>query len=128
MVRQTFTRAGNAPDLGALSTPIRTAIGDPFYLATQLSLGGTVTIVVDKPTAWQASEITAVQAAVNAASNQTPQTDAQNAIDNLSIFEKSRDLWLLDQINICRAGLPTPLAAITPAQAIAGVRAKAATL
>jgi hypothetical protein len=35
MIRQTFTRAGNAPDLGALSTPIRTAIGDPFYLNAQ---------------------------------------------------------------------------------------------
>jgi hypothetical protein len=128
MNRQTFTRTGNAPDLGALSTPVRTAIGDPFYLAAQLSLGGTVTIVVDKPTAWQAGEITAVQTAVNAAADRTAQTDAQNQIDQMPIFEKAILLTLLDEINVIRTTAALGLAARTPGQAITAVRNKAATL
>ena|SRR5438094_4956551 len=126
--RQAFTRTGNPPDIGALATPIRTAIGDPFYVSVQVSLGGGVTVFVEKPTVWQASEITAVQSAVTAAADATPQTDAQNQIDAMPIFQKAILLALLDQINTLRAALPSPLAAITLAQALSAVRSKAATL
>lgn len=54
--------------------------------------------------------------------------DAQALIDTMSIFNKARDLALIDQLNVIRAGLPTPLGPITPAQALAAIRAKAGTL
>ena len=97
-------------------------------MSVQVSLGGGVTVFVEKPTVWQASEITAVQSAVTAAADATPQTDAQNQIDAMPIFQKAILLALLDQINTLRAALPSPLAAITPAQALSAVRSKAATL
>jgi hypothetical protein len=37
-------------------------------------------------------------------------------------------LTLIDQLNVIRAALPTPLPAITPAQALAAIRTKAGTL
>lgn len=128
MNRQIFSRAGNAPDLGALAAPIRTAIGDPFYLMAQFALGGVVTIVVDKPTAWQASEITAVQSAVNAAADATPQTDAQNQIDAFPIKDRAVISALIKEINILRAAVVPALPARTLAQALTAVKNEAATV
>jgi len=125
--KQVFTRAGAAPDLPTLTTAIRTVIGDPFYLSAPVA-GGVVTVVVEKPTAWAAPDIVAVQAAVTAAPTATAQIDAQNAIDAMSIFDKAIVLTIIDQLNIIRAALPAPLGAITVNQAIAAVRAKAGTL
>lgn len=127
LARQAFTRTGNPPDPANLATAIRPTIGDPFYVRTQVD-NGSVVVVVEKPTAWLAAEITAVQTAVTACVDRTPETDAQSWIDQLPIGEKAILLTLLDQINTIRAALPAPLGAITPAQAIAAVRAKAATL
>lgn len=128
MNRQAFTRAGAAPDLAALSITIRPTLGDPFYLNAQLSSAGVVTVFVDKPSVWTGPQTTAVQSAITAAADATPQTDAQNQIDGMPIFEKAILLALIDQLNVIRAALPVPLGAITPAQAAAAVRAKAATL
>lgn len=128
MAKQAFTRAGVAPDLIALANVVRATVGDPFYVAAQLSSGGVVTLFVEKPSAWTGPQITAVQAAVTAAADATAQTDAQNQIDTMAIFEKAILLTLLDQINVIRAALPAPLGAITPAQAAAAVRTKAGTL
>lgn len=125
LVRQTFTRSGAAPDLPSLATAIRPTIGDPFYLGLQAD-GGVLTVVVEKPTAWQAGEITSVQSAVTAAVTATPQTEAQAWIDAMPIGQKAFILALLDQINTLRA--LHSLAAITPAQALAAVRTKAGTL
>jgi hypothetical protein len=56
------------------------------------------------------------------------QKDAQGEIDAIPIVTKAIVLALVDQLNVIRAALPTPLAPITPAQAIAAIRAKAGTL
>lgn len=52
----------------------------------------------------------------------------QRAIDALSgpdyILERAQALWVLDQLNTIRAGLPVPLAAITPLQMRNGTLAK----
>lgn len=124
---QTFTRAGQSPDLAALDTAIRVAIGDPFYRDIQ-TVSGVLSVSVQKSTAWNGPQTSAVQAAVDAAAPATPQTDAQNAIDAMPIIEKAIILALIDQLNVIRAALPAPLGAITPAAAIAAIRAKAATL
>lgn len=128
LFRQVFTRVGAAPDLAALTTAIRATLPDPFYVQPQLSSVGVVTVFVDKLTTWTGPQTTAVQSAVTAALDATPQSDAQNAIDNMPIFDKAILLALIDQLNTIRAALPVPLGPITPAQAAAAVRAKAATL
>jgi hypothetical protein len=126
--RQAFTRGGNAPDVGALANPIRAAIGDPFYVGVQLSSGGIVTVYVDKPTAWQATEITAVQTAVTAAADATPQTDAQNFIDQMPIWAQALALALVDEINRLRTQPTTVFSTVSAAQALNAIRAKAGTL
>jgi len=120
---QAFTRAGGDPDLSALATAIRPTIGDPFYLGVSPGV-----VTVQKPSVWTGPQTTAVQAAVTAAPAQTTQTDAQNAIDDMSIFQKAIVLAIIDQLNVIRAALPSPLGPITVPQAIAAVRAKAGTL
>lgn len=121
MFAQTFARVGGDPDLSALATAVRPTLGDPFYLGVS---AGVVTI--QKPTAWIAGDITTVQAAVTACAAASAQTDAQDAIDAMSIFEKAIILTIIDQLNILRAF--HSLGAITPAQAVTAVRAKAGTL
>jgi hypothetical protein len=118
---QPFTRAGGDPDLSALATAIRPTVSDPFYLGVS---AGSVT--VQKLSAWTGPQITAVQAAVTAAPAQTPQTDAQNAIDAMSIFDKAVLLTLNDELNLLRTATST--ATKTPAQMATLVRAKAGTL
>jgi hypothetical protein len=126
--RQGFPRSGASPDLAALAVAIRPTVGDPFYLSAQMSLGGAVTVFVEKPSVWTGPQTTAVQGAVNAALDASDQTDAQNAIDGMSIFQKAIVLVLIDELNIVRAALPSPLGARTPAQALTAIRAKAGTL
>jgi hypothetical protein len=116
-----FPRAGGDPDLAALATAIRPTLGDPFYLGVSPGF-----VTIQKPTAWSGGDITTVQAAVTACPAASPQTDAQNAIDSLSIFEKAIILTIIDQLNILRAF--HALGAITPAAAVTAVRAKAGTL
>jgi hypothetical protein len=121
LIKQTFTRAGNAPDLGALANAIRPTVGDPFYLSVQAS-----TVVVEKPSVWTGPQTTAVQSAVTAAADATPQNDAQNRLDAMDIFDKAILLTINDELNLLRTATATPTK--TPAQMAALVRAKAATL
>jgi hypothetical protein len=86
------------------------------------------TYVIKKATAWTAPQISAAQNAIDTAPAATPQLAAQTEIDNWSIVQKAFALALIDQLNIIRAALPTPLSAITPTQAIAAIRNKAGTL
>lgn len=56
------------------------------------------------------------------------QRSAQLCVDNWPIETRALVLALIDQLNTIRAALPSPLGAITPAQALAAIRAKAGTL
>ena len=125
---QAFTRA-TVPDLVALRAALPALIGATFTVVYPvLDQDGIVRLFLDKPTAWQPSEITAVQAACDATAILTPQLAAQRDVDSWPIELKALALALIDQLNVIRAALPVPLGAITPAQAIAAVRAKAGTL
>lgn len=53
---------------------------------------------------------------------------AQMDVDNFPLQTRAIILALIDQLNVIRAALPTPKPDITPAQALAAVRAKAGTL
>ena len=138
MVAETFTRSGGAPDLVALANAIRAIVGDPFYLSTQ-TVNGAQQVIVTKPAAWTSAEITAVQSAVTAAADDTPELDAQYQIDNWPISQKAFALALIDELNsmnaniaqlnaVAKTTLPFSTATITPAMAIAAIRIKAGTL
>jgi hypothetical protein len=81
-----------------------------------------------KSTAWTAPQITAAQTALDTSVATSPELTAQSQIDQMSDFNQAIVLLILDQLNLIRSKLPVPLIAITPAQAIAAIRAKAATL
>jgi hypothetical protein len=122
---QTFTSARTtSPDPVALLTALRSAV-DPNAGYGLLADG---TFRVKKATAWSAADITAAQLAIDGAPALTAERAAQNEVDNWPITQKALVLALIDQLNIIRANLPTPLSAIAPAQALAAVRAKAGTL
>ncbi len=74
------------------------------------------------------TQITAVQNVIDTCVAASPELSAQTEIDNWPIMFKAFALALIDQLNVIRAKLPTPLAAITPAQALAAIRAKAGNL
>lgn len=111
---------------------------DPTVLYTQLRaldatagvqhVPGSNVYTLKKATAWTAPQIAAAQAALEAAPVVTPQLSAQATIDAWPIEFKALVLALIDQLNTIRAALPVPLNPITPAQAIAAIRAKASTL
>jgi hypothetical protein len=84
--------------------------------------------VLKKSTPWTAGQIAFAQNVIDTAPEATPARAAQTEIDHLSLYERAFILALIDQINVLRAALPTPLPAITPAQAMAAIRQKAGTL
>lgn len=136
MFQLTFQRA-TPPDRVALLAALRVALPDvatlrvsdgPTLVLATGTLLPTGTLIVDKATAWTGADVLAAQAAVDAAAVTTPQLEAQHAIDSMEIATKALALALIDQLNVIRAALPTPLGAITPAQAVAAIRAKAGTL
>lgn len=89
---------------------------------------GSANYVVKKATDWTAPQVSFVQNAIDTAPAITLERIAQNEIDAWPIAQKALVLALIDQLNVIRAALPTPLAAITPAQALAAIRTKAGTL
>lgn len=89
---------------------------------------GTQIYRVKKATAWLPGHLTAAQNVIDTAPAVSPQLIAQNEIDHWPISQKALVLALIDQLNTIRAALPSPLPPITPAQALAAVRAKAGTL
>lgn len=122
---QTFTSARTTePDPTSLLAQAR-ALDPTVGIQHQL---GSQTYVIKKATAWTAPQITAAQNVIDTAPASSPQLTAQAQIDNLALYEKAFILALIDQINVLRAALPVPLAAITPAQALSAIRTKAGTL
>lgn len=101
------------------------SIGDPANRATWIVQYGAAATAPQK-TAGAALLLTvAIDAAAQAAQDDL---DAQLAIDAVPLVLKAIVLALIDQLNLIRAALPSPLGAITPAQAIAAIRAKAGQL
>ena len=86
---------------------------------------GTAQYVVKKATAWTTQQINQAQTEIDTAPPQTPQSLAQAEIDRWPISTRALVLTLIDQINVLRAGLPQPLAPITPTQALQAIRSKA---
>ncbi len=122
---QVFARASTFPDLVNLYAAVNAVIGNQFLLFCDAKDDGSKPVLIDKATPWQAAEITAVQAAVTAA----PASSAPLfSTDSFPLVHKAIVLALIDQLNVIRNLLPIPLGAITPAQALAAIRAKAGTL
>jgi hypothetical protein len=84
--------------------------------------------VVKKAAAWLAGHVNAAQGVIDTAPAVTPALIAQNEVDHWPISVKALVLALIDQLNVLRAALPSPLPPITPAQALAAIRTKAGTL
>lgn len=125
MAIQSIARATepHLPSLVATLTPLlAVASAGSFTVRYQ---GGNVVI---EQASFTGVNMTSVTNAVVAAPVTSPQLDAQDAIDNMPILQKAIVLALIDQLNVIRAALPSPLGAITPAQAVAAIRTKAGTL
>lgn len=119
-------------------TTTRTTVPDPVALLGLLRANvdpvagfgqpTPTTYRVKKPTVWTAPQIAAAQTAIDTAPASTDQRSAQSAIDQMTVFDKAIILTILDQFNLIRSKLPTPLAAITVAQMISAIRTKAGEL
>lgn len=101
--------------------------------ATDATIGvihtpGSADYVLKKTTAWSAPQIAAAQTTIDTAPAATGAIVGQSAVDAWPVEFRALVLALIDQLNVIRAALPVPLGPITPAQAIAAVRAKAGTL
>jgi len=113
------------PDPVALATAIRSVTADQSAVLVPLPDGSWR----GKKTApWSVGELAAAQAALDTTATLTAQLAAQRVVDGIPIETKAIVLALIDALNVIRAALPAPLAPITPAQAIAAIRAKAGTL
>ena len=124
-VRQSFPRA-TEPDMTALVTAIAPLLAVSSAGGFFPSYDGT-NVNIDYGN-WTGIALGSVQAAVTAAPVRTPVTDVQHYVDAMGFAERSNFLTILDQVNFIRNLLPIPLGAITPAQYIAGVKAKATAL
>jgi hypothetical protein len=112
--------------LKAAGVPIDgVSVGDPLVRSTWR-----IAFATSATPAQRTQGQSIVDTAVVDAAAQTivDQKDAQVGVDQLPIILRAVVLALIDQLNVIRAALPTPLSAITPAQAIAVIRAKAGTL
>lgn len=118
-------------------TSLRATEPDPASLLAQLrTLDATAGVqhgpgplyVIKKATVWTAGQITAAQTVIDSAPAASAELAAQSDIDTWPLADKALVLALIDQLNTIRGLLPIPLGNITPAQAIAAIRAKAGTL
>lgn len=122
---QTFTAArGTEPDPASLLAQLR-ALDATAGVQHQV---GTNAYTIKKATNWTAPQIAAAQTVIETAPATSPQLTAQAFVDTIPIATQAIVLALIDQLNLIRAALPVPLGAITPAQAITAIRAKAGTL
>ncbi len=121
---QSFTVARTSdPDPGSLFAGLKALDATMGYRAV-----GASGYVLQKSTVWTAPDIAAAQAVLDSCVASSAQLAAQNEIDHWPIALKAFALALIDQLNVIRAALPTPLPPITPTQALAAIRAKAGTL
>lgn len=122
MQSRTYPRAAE-PDILALSDAIRahmtTATTGSFYLRWTGSA-----VVLEAPDLSRVNNAT-VQAAVTAAPAPTNRADVKRWVDSMPNPEKAAFLTILDGINLVRSKLSPALAAITPAQFLTAIKAKA---
>lgn len=119
------SQRGTTPDAVALTASVRVAVGDP---AAVVIPRGAAAWSVKKAKPWTAPDVSAVQSAIDTAPTLTAQIAAQRTVDAWPIEYKALVLALIDALNVVRSKLPTPLPAITPAQAIQAIRDKAGAL
>lgn len=113
------------PDLVTLIATLRSTLADPTAVLLHMPDGSWL---AKKAAKWSAVDATAAQATLDSTPALTAQLSAQRIIDTLPIETKAVVLALIDQLNVIRAALPSPLGAVTPTQALAAVRTKAGTL
>ena len=124
---QSFTSArGTRPDPIGLLLDLRAAVSADVGLTLNSPTWQQVTL--KKTTAWTAPQIAAAQTVLDTAPAGTPQIAAQRLVDAMSLYDKARDLALIDALNVIRVALSPPKVDITPAQALAAIRTKAGTL
>lgn len=122
---QSFTTARTTPiNAPGLLTTLRATVA-PETGITTIDLPR---VVLKKAAAWTPAEIAAAQNAIDTGPALTPQSVAQNEIDNWPLSQKAFALALIDQLNVIRSKLSPPLGAITPQQALDAIRTKAGTL
>ena len=119
----TSSRTTSAPV--NLLARLRTVLADPTVGVTTLPENR---FYLKKATEWSPAQESVALTEINTAPTSTPQVVAQLNVDNFPIEYRALVLALIDALNVIRAALPIPLAAITPAQAIASIRTKAGTL
>lgn len=123
MLQSFVTTRTTPPDVASVLTALRALD------ATAVMLGPPwPPYVCDKATPWTGPQIAAAQAVLDTAPAISDQLTAQAQVDSIPIFEKAIVLAIIDALNVIRAALPAPLPPITPAQALAAIRAKAALL
>lgn len=76
----------------------------------------------------QAASILASVAVDAAAQHTQDQTDVKAFVDALPLVQQAVYLTILDQVNLLRSKLPTPLVAVTVAQWINAIKARVDTL
>jgi hypothetical protein len=117
------------PDPAALALAVQAATADPTAVIVRLPDGDWY---AKKAAAWTAGDLTAVQLALDTTTARTARTDAQQQIDGWPIEFRALCLALIDETNRLRGALRglgvAALPDVTPAQAIAAIRAKAGTL
>jgi len=122
---QTFTSTRfTEPDLPTLVAQLR-AVDTTIGIGPRLGGGP---FVVKKTTAWTTQQITAAQTVIDTAPATSDQLTAQALIDAMPIYDRARDAVIVDQFNVIRARLPTPLPDITAQQVITAIRNKAGQL
>lgn len=125
-VYQAFTSSRTTwPDEPQLLASLRSTVDATIGFSIDRT---TRQIAVKKNSAWTQPQITSAQNVIDTAPAVTPQTVAQAEIDAWPIAQRALVLALIDQLNVIRSKLSPPLPDITPAQALAAVRAKAGTL
>jgi hypothetical protein len=116
---------GTPADPATLQANVRAALNDG---TVGISAIDATHYDADKDSPWTAADFAACQGAIDACPAQTPQSLVKAYLDNQALVDRAIDLTILDQVNLIRSKLPTPLIAITPQQWINAVKNKVDTL
>jgi hypothetical protein len=119
------TTRSTRPDPVALLAAIKAQTGDAT--AVLITHDGR-TALGKKATPWTPEQVADAQTLLDTTAPLTPQLSAQQAVDRFPIEYRALVLALVDAINTLRTHPAIGLPAITPAQAINAIRAKAGTL